>query len=448
MNDRDLLQIDPIDRKRFELEPRAHLSVAPASEIKETQNEIRNIKTILSETETEYLEGNSEFSMPSTSANWISGAYLTSNPVESHSIKTNDNDAEEGDCENELAIGICDDQLERESHEGNGQRQPGGGGHAKVPADWQTGKGKMKRFRLSHNQTRFLMNEFARQAHPDAAHRERLSKEIPGLSPRQVQVWFQNRRAKLKRLTNDDRERVLISKALADGFDIARSIHSPYGSWHQSSHTLASPGSYLNANQEGGEEDILTPLIVDIVGRLSDEDYAISPLSASSNYDSYFPSPASASASGSELDMPPITIGSDIASHCPSFSNPQTSSFQYMSPCTSPGSFSHSTSQTSHHHIQAMEQQDTTRQRAGSLRSPPRASISSTHAYMGLDMPCNTHSYDNITSQTFMDTNVSHAPNYINQASHPNPHDPSATHSSNQPPSRITPGHRILKTRR
>jgi len=77
-------------------------------------------------------------------------------------------------------------------------------------AELRAQKRKMKRFRwarstlplgmhtngslsLTHNQTRFLMSEFARQAHPDAAHRERLAREIPGLSPRQVQVWFQNR---------------------------------------------------------------------------------------------------------------------------------------------------------------------------------------------------------------------------------------------------------------
>ena len=47
--------------------------------------------------------------------------------------------------------------------------------------------------RLTHHETRFLLSEFARQPHPDAAHLERLAREIPGLTPRQVQVWFQNR---------------------------------------------------------------------------------------------------------------------------------------------------------------------------------------------------------------------------------------------------------------
>lgn len=86
---------------------------------------------------------------------------------------------------------------------------------------------KNKRFRLTHNQTRFLMSEFARQPHPDAVHRERLSSQIPGLSPRQVQVWFQNRRAKLKRLTSDDRERMLRARALPDDFDSSHALRSP-----------------------------------------------------------------------------------------------------------------------------------------------------------------------------------------------------------------------------
>ncbi|KHO01516.1 Homeodomain-like protein [Metarhizium album ARSEF 1941] len=88
---------------------------------------------------------------------------------------------------------------------------------------------KIKRFRLTHQQTRFLMREFAKQPHPDAAHRERLSREIPGLSPRQVQVWFQNRRAKIKRLTVDDRDRMIQMRAVPDDFDNLQALHSPYG---------------------------------------------------------------------------------------------------------------------------------------------------------------------------------------------------------------------------
>ncbi|KAI9847037.1 MAG: hypothetical protein M1838_001077 [Thelocarpon superellum] len=100
---------------------------------------------------------------------------------------------------------------------------------------------KMKRFRLTHNQTRFLMSEFARQAHPDAAHRERLSREIPGLSPRQVQVWFQNRRAKLKRMTSDDRERMMRSRALPEHFDTTQALRSPLGEGSRSQGTMITP---------------------------------------------------------------------------------------------------------------------------------------------------------------------------------------------------------------
>ncbi|KAJ8103122.1 hypothetical protein POJ06DRAFT_273706 [Lipomyces tetrasporus] len=76
---------------------------------------------------------------------------------------------------------------------------------------------KSKRFRLTHAQTRFLLAEFAKQPHPDAAQRERLAAEIPGLSPRQLQVWFQNRRAKLRRLSmNENSERRLSQQELSE----------------------------------------------------------------------------------------------------------------------------------------------------------------------------------------------------------------------------------------
>ncbi|KAF2425254.1 hypothetical protein EJ08DRAFT_404617 [Tothia fuscella] len=137
-------------------------------------------------------------------------------------------------------------------------------------AEIRAQKRKMKRFRLTHNQTRFLMSEFARQAHPDAAHRERLAREIPGLSPRQVQVWFQNRRAKLKRLTSDDRERMMRSRALPDDFDMTQALHSPFGASHGVGNNLNSPSNYNPSFPEG---NMIRPLNMDTLRRIPDNSH-------------------------------------------------------------------------------------------------------------------------------------------------------------------------------
>lgn len=47
--------------------------------------------------------------------------------------------------------------------------------------------------RLSHSETRFLLNQFGQNPHPDASQRAMLAKQIKGLTARQIQVWFQNR---------------------------------------------------------------------------------------------------------------------------------------------------------------------------------------------------------------------------------------------------------------
>lgn len=117
----------------------------------------------------------------------IFGGSAPTSPVSRLSPSSAHDDANEERMEDDGDELIDDGKEDLAEGESNEEERP------LTAAEIRAAKRKMKRFRLTHNQTRFLMSEFARQAHPDAAHRERLSREIPGLSPRQVQVWFQNR---------------------------------------------------------------------------------------------------------------------------------------------------------------------------------------------------------------------------------------------------------------
>ncbi|CAI7571261.1 unnamed protein product [Penicillium pancosmium] len=170
-------------------------------------------------------------------------------------------------------------------------------------------KKKMKRFRLTHNQTRFLMSEFTRQAHPDAAHRERLSREIPGLTPRQVQVWFQNRRAKLKRLTTNDRERMLKSRALPDDFDTTKVLRTPFESKSTGQTPVASPHDYGVPNPDFAA---LRTLRTDCFQRPNEEDYLVSPLSSASTAGTYMSSAGQGRTDG--LPQPSMMYGRPMAS--------------------------------------------------------------------------------------------------------------------------------------
>ncbi|KAN0086540.1 hypothetical protein V8E54_000228 [Elaphomyces granulatus] len=211
------------------------------------------------------------------------------------------------------------------------------GGQQNGISDQMSEKRKGKRFRLTANQTRFLMSEFTRQAHPDAAHRERLSREIPGFSPRQVQVWFQNRRAKLKRLTSRDRERMLKSRALPDDFDMARVLHQPYA--HRSG-----PGMHLQSPRSHpasySDSNVLKPLGFSGIKRENEEEYTISPASTTS-YGNYTPSPTScapsenmsaASTSANQAAVSATTPALQAGSHANTGSYSRSHSFSASHP--------------------------------------------------------------------------------------------------------------------
>ncbi|KAM9876306.1 hypothetical protein VD0002_g7797 [Verticillium dahliae] len=178
-------------------------------------------------------------------------------------------------------------------------------GQPQTAAERTAQRRKMKRFRLTHQQTRFLMSEFAKQPHPDAAHRERLSREIPGLSPRQVQVWFQNRRAKIKRLTADDRDRMIKMRAVPDDFDNVQALHSPYGAVHALGAPMASPVEF---GSSAYTDHMMRPLMVDV--RRSEAEDHMSPTGLSPAFGNIGFS-ASASLSNSDILSPMSPTAND-----------------------------------------------------------------------------------------------------------------------------------------
>ncbi|PHH58803.1 hypothetical protein CDD81_4369 [Ophiocordyceps australis] len=197
----------------------------------------------------------------------------------------------------EAMAGLDDGDIEGDDDEAEGMSRP------QTTEERLAARRKMKRFRLTHQQTRFLMSEFAKQPHPDAAHRERLSREIPGLSPRQVQVWFQNRRAKIKRLTADDRERMVRMRAVPEGFDNVQALHSPYGAVH------ALGGGPVSSAAEPYGNHMLRPLMVDV--RRHDDAY-MSPTGLTPSFGGIDlgPSTAASAANASDL-VSPLSVSSD-----------------------------------------------------------------------------------------------------------------------------------------
>ncbi|AEO56334.1 hypothetical protein MYCTH_2301118 [Thermothelomyces thermophilus ATCC 42464] len=265
---------------------------------------------------------------------------------------------------------VVEDEEMAEGGEGGTEAQPQ---QPQTAAERTAQRRKMKRFRLTHQQTRFLMSEFAKQPHPDAAHRERLSREIPGLSPRQVQVWFQNRRAKIKRLTADDRERMMKMRAVPEDFDSLSALHSPYGAVHALGTPITSPVDL------GGSS--YAPLMVDV--RRHDGDEHLSPTGLSPAFgnigfghsaglgtpDILSPiSPTSTDRYGypSHLSTTPLSAG-------PRTSNP----FARQASLDSGMQMHNAHSRQQIRPLQPLQLRDTmTRSRSDSLQSPLRSSMS------------------------------------------------------------------------
>ena len=131
------------------------------------------------------------------------------------------------------------------------------------------------------------------------------------------------RRAKIKRLTADDRDRMVRMRAVPDDFDNVQALHSPYGAVHGIGGTL-SPGE--DANPSYGNH-MLRPLMVDVRRQ---EDAYLSPTGLTPSFGGIELS-QSAGLSSSDMASPLSSVSNDrfsasgIQSAAPRTSNPHLS---------------------------------------------------------------------------------------------------------------------------
>lgn len=127
------------------------------------------------------------------------------------------------------------------------------------------------------------------------------------------------RRAKLKRLTTDDRERMMRSRALPADFDMTQALHSPFGAQppQQNMGTpMPSPGTYSTFGESSG----VRPLTLDTLRRVPD-------------YDAYggqqqFASPTNITPALGAFAFTPPQSATDTMSPASAASNASTYSFQ------------------------------------------------------------------------------------------------------------------------
>ncbi|QGI62244.1 hypothetical protein CEK26_006209 [Fusarium fujikuroi] len=95
------------------------------------------------------------------------------------------------------------------------------------------------------------------------------------------------RRAKIKRLNADDRDRMIKMRAVPEGFDNVQALHSPYGAVHGMNAPMPSPGHF---NTQSYAQHMIRPLIVD--GRRHDTSEHASPTTMTPGFGGMGYSPA------------------------------------------------------------------------------------------------------------------------------------------------------------
>lgn len=183
------------------------------------------------------------------------------------------------------------------------------------------------------------------------------------------------RRAKIKRLTADDRERMMKMRAVPDDFDNVQALHSPYGAVHTIGTPISSPVDF--GTPAYTDPNMMRPLMVDVSRRPGGDEHISPTAGLSSGFGDIGFTP-SAPMSNSDLLSPLTPTANDKYGYSNHLATPLNTGPRTSNPFSQQGNTGMELQNRSQmRSLQPLQLRDTmNRSRSESLQSPLRTSMS------------------------------------------------------------------------
>ena len=182
------------------------------------------------------------------------------------------------------------------------------------------------------------------------------------------------RRAKIKRLTADDRERMMKMRAVPDDFDNVGALHSPYGAVHGIGTPMQSPVDFVPMYTDHS----MRPLMVDTMRRNEHDNHLSSGLSPAFGQVGFASSGSLGGSMGTPDILSPLSMNSDRYYSGSHLSSPLSAGPRSSNPFERQNSYQDlSQSRQAMRPLQPLQLRETiSRSRPESVQSPLRSSIS------------------------------------------------------------------------
>lgn len=181
-----------------------------------------------------------------------------------------------------------------------------------------------------------------------------------------------HRRAKIKRLTADDRDRMIKMRAVPDDFDNVQALHSPYGAVHTINTPPITP--HIDFQTQSYAEHMIRPLMLDTIRR-GEGDANMSPTGMNPSFGGI-----GFNQSSPDMLSPMSATSNDRGYYSSHLASPMTSGPRTSNPFARQGSMEGSMQMQSRQQVRPLQplqlRETMSRSRSDTMQSPLRTSMS------------------------------------------------------------------------